>query len=128
MKIKSNKGFFIGDICYVLDDKVYDGVWGNLHDYMDGIFEVPGTDTCFAVAAAADGDGEYYDEEGNNYPVDAGVIGVVPLELVENSDGLNLGRVVMIPGTAIFDGSDGVFDIRLPGGIDIHIETKTEDE
>lgn len=31
-KIRSDVGFYIGDICYVLDDRIYHGVWGDQHD------------------------------------------------------------------------------------------------
>ena len=35
-KIKSEKGFYVGDICYALSDDTYDGVWGGA-GYEDGI-------------------------------------------------------------------------------------------
>ena len=80
--IKSSKGFYIGDICYVLNKDFYHGVWGAA-DYKDGKYADPETGVEFAVAGTAYGDGEYQDNHGNRYPVDAGVIGLVPLELVE---------------------------------------------
>ena len=91
--IESRKGFYVGDICHVLGDRIYHGIWG-AHGYEDGEWTDPETGLSFAVAGTVYGDGTYFDEVGNEYPVDAGVIGVVPLELVEKEDGLKLGTVV----------------------------------
>lgn len=79
--IKSKKGFYIGDICYVLDDEIYSGVWGAA-EYEDGEYTTPSGHK-FAVASTAYGDGSYNDQDGNEYGVDAGVIGIVPWELLE---------------------------------------------
>ena len=124
-KIKSEKGFYVGDICYALDDDTYDEVWGGAN-YDDGIYEVPGTGFSFAVAGTAYGDGTYYDDGGHEYSVDAGCIGLVPLELVEqDTDG---GQVFEIPGEAYFEACDGVFEIELPDGDTIIINTRDEED
>ena len=125
--VTSKKGFYVGDVCYVLGDAVYDGVWGK-ENYRDGVIEVPGTGFCFAVAGTAYGDGSYVDGEGHEYGVDAGVIGLVPLELVEKKDGLKLGRVFEVDGTAEFEASEGVFTVTIPYGQIIVIDTKEEEE
>lgn len=68
--------YFIGDLSYVLPDKV----WQRLIEHTeDGFFEVKGVSgfydsTCY-------GDGRYYDQYGNEYPVDTGTIGIVPVSL-----------------------------------------------
>lgn len=77
--ITSEKGFYVGDICYVMDDADYDR-WIDVWGYSDG--EIPMSGHSFAVASTAFGDGTYRGSDGFYYPVDAGVIGVVPLELV----------------------------------------------
>ena len=95
---KLNK-FFIGDICYILRKDVYDEVWGDQHNYQDGCFEVDsvysktGEPAKFAVADTMYGDGDYDSTSGASYPVDAGVLGIVPAELFEadSSDDCNLG-------------------------------------
>lgn len=78
--LTSNKGFYVGDICYVLDDEIYDKVWG-AHNYADGVYDTKYGQ--FAVASTAYGDGSYNDDLGNEYGVDAGVIGIVPWEILE---------------------------------------------
>ena len=128
--VKSEKGFYIGDICYVLDNNIYHNVWGK-QGYSDGIIEVPGTGLSFAVGGTAYGDGTYWDNHGKCYCVDAGVIGIVPLELIENADleeANEDGKVVYTPGEAKFSASEGIFDIILPDYETIYINTKYEDE
>lgn len=123
--IKSSKGFYIGDICYALNDDLYHKVWGAA-DYKDGKYADPKTGAEFAVAGTAYGDGEYQDNHGNRYPVDAGVIGLVPLELVEEEGYADLGHVEETPGEATFEAHGGHFTITLPGDKVILINTEDE--
>ena len=124
--VKSNKGFYVGDICYALCDSIYHGVWGGV-DYSDGIYEDPETGLSFAVASTAYGDGTYEDDYGRTYGVDAGVIGLVPGELAEK--GTDGGHYFPGAGEATFTACGGVFDITLPSGETIHINTDDyEDE
>ncbi len=125
--ITSKKGFYVGDICYVLGDKLYHGVWG-ANGYSDGECTDPETGLKFAVAGTAYGDGEYEGSDGKFYGVDAGVIGIVPLELVENERGLSLGSVHECAGTAEMKAEDGCFVFTLPNGKEIVILTGDMDE
>lgn len=122
-EIRSEKGFYIGDICYVLGERLYHGVWGDKYGFNDGTFTDPETGLQVAVAGTAYGDGTYTGSDGTEYPVDAGNIGLVPLELVAERSGLEEGKVVETPGTAIFEATDGFFEINLPDGQTITIDT-----
>ena len=136
VEISSNEGFYIGDVCYVLPGSIYHGIWQERYDFENGLIRVSGEDggdtddepgSAFAVAGTLYGDGIYWDEHGNEYPVDAGVIGLVPLELAteyEERMGFKPGLIVEMPGTAIFEAAYGVFDITLPDGGRIHINTR----
>lgn len=127
VKIESEKGFYVGDICYVLSDEVYDA-WGD-KGYADGIFKDPASGFSFAVAGTAYGDGTYYDGDGHEYGVDAGVIGIVPLEMVAKKDGVRGGRVIYASGIAQFEADDGVFDVHFSSGnMAVHINTNSEEE
>ena len=118
--ISSAKGFYIGDLCYVLSDTVYDKVWGGA-GYEDGVYTDPESGYSFAVAGTAYGDGCYADNHLNHYPVDAGNISLVPAELVaKDSDG---GNFFDGAGCATFEAEDGTFVINLPSGETIIIET-----
>lgn len=124
--IKSNKGFYVGDICYALDDIIYHGVWGKA-DYTDGKYTEPAGGMQFAVAGTAYGDGEYYDQFGRQYGVDAGVIGIVPCELVK-PEYTNGGQIFEGAGEAIFEADDGVFNITLPNGKNVYINTCCDED
>ena len=124
--IHSDKGFYVGDISYVLNDDIYYGIWMGVHDFDDGCHEVPGTGLSFAVGSTAYGDGCYIDEHNNLYSVDAGVIGIVPLELCER--GTSSGAVFETSGDATFEMYEGKFKFRLPGGVEVNIDTGDEYE
>lgn len=126
--IKSKRGFFVGDICYALKDEIYDDVWGAQHNYEDGQFTTDDGNQ-FIVAGTAWGDGEYIDNYGHLYPVDAGVIGVVPLELVKDSLFENLDCGYVCTSTeANFEAENGIFKINLNTGRTIEINTREEEE
>jgi hypothetical protein len=71
--------YYIGDLCYVMDQDE----WRKLCDIiikepriLDGEFELP-DGRRFAIYGTAHGDGEYYDQYGHTYSVDAGSIGCI---------------------------------------------------
>ena len=71
--------YYIGDLCYVMDTKE----WREICDIiikesriLDGEFELP-DGRRFAIYSTRWGDGEYYDQYGHTYSVDAGSIGCI---------------------------------------------------
>lgn len=127
-EINSNIGFYIGDICYVLGDRLYHNVWGDQNGFKDGIIEDPITGLKAIVASTAYGDGEYTGSNGAHFPVDAGVIGAVPLELIEKKCGEDSGFVINTSGTIVFSAHDGIFTIVLPNGALLTIDTNYDDD
>ena len=121
--VKSEQGFYIGDLCYALNDRIYDEVWGGA-GYKPGIYEAPGGFK-FAAAWTAYGDGTYEDQYGREYGVDAGNLSLVPAELAERTDG---GHFFHGAGEATFEAEDGYFQITLPDGQTICINTAEEYE
>lgn len=112
--LKNIEGLYIGDICYALEDDVYDGVWGK-NDYEPGRYETE-DGLQFAVDNTYCGDGLYESCDGEFYPVDAGVIGVVDLRLATKSslDELRrLGKVIPEADMVEFFAEDGMFDITV---------------
>lgn len=131
--IQSQLGFYIGDLCYAMRDEIYHGFWGETQGYKDGVYlSVPGHEFGgFAVAGTAFGDGCYSDKEGNQYPVDAGIIGVMALELADPGmlKGLKDGddcRIIYEGGSAEFLEDDGDFTIKVNECHSIHIDTRIE--
>ena len=70
--------YYVGDLCYVLSSR-----WDEFCELtidgsqcLEGIFTMA-DGTRFATFGTAWGDGTYFDQEGNSYSVDAGLIGCV---------------------------------------------------
>lgn len=136
--LTSKKGFYIGDICYVLSDEVYHDVWGSQNSYQDGRVQVGSY--AFAVDRTAYGDGFYVDSTGKEYSVDAGVIGCVPFELIDMDklhknydpganpiDILNdFGRFVEGSRAEFKTDDNGIFTITVDNQITIIIDTNYE--
>jgi len=89
--------YYIGDLCYVVE---------NWQEYHKLFFPVEGGDqhvgvftnsagVKFANYATAFGDGIYYDEEKNEYAVDSGSIGCIPVEAIQEPHAL--GNIVNFP-------------------------------
>lgn len=74
--------YYIGDICYVMNDDTYHNVWGSMFGHVDGYY-TNGTKS-FVVAGTSYGDGEYKGTNGFNYSVDSGTIGIVSANLFDN--------------------------------------------
>lgn len=127
-RIESEKGFYIGDTCYVLSDKLYNGIWGDEYGYEDGVYQDPETGLMWAVASTAHGDGAYKGSDGSEFPVDAGTIGIVPLELVKDESGLEDGKVIKGAGIAEFEAEGGHFRILTQNRSVIEINTEYEEE
>lgn len=75
--------FFVGDLCYVLRmhwEQVCDTIFEN-NTGLQGAFEL--NEETFVSFFTMYGDGRYQDQLGNNYPVDAGLIGTISLESLE---------------------------------------------
>ncbi len=78
--------YYIGDLCYVLGDNVYDNIFGGT-GYESGIYEEKGTGRIFVVDSTAYGDGMYPGSDGNEFAVDAGIIGICSKSLMAKDDG-----------------------------------------
>lgn len=140
--ITSKKGFYVGDPCYVLSNDNYDGVFGAA-GYKCAQYtgtNKAGEKLDFIMANTAWGDGCYSDNFGNIYGVDAGIIGVVPIELCEDrgslepilsneKNGIDMLNALghYFPGTkAEFSSADGVYEIVIDGTT-ISIDTNEDD-
>ena len=77
--------YYIGDICYFLNDTIYDGIFGG-HGYESGHYTQKSDGAFFVVDGTAYGDGEYKGTDGYGYSVDAGIIGIVSRSLGPEDD------------------------------------------
>lgn len=104
--------YYFGDICYALKEALYDGIWGK-SGYEDGVFDTP--QGRFVVAGTAHGDGVYFGSDHKKYPVDAGVLGIVPATLwkAEQSKLSLLGKILSVKNKLVFSATSGVFRITI---------------
>lgn len=124
--IKTKKGLFIGDPCYVIPD----AQWS---DYVDAYLEARDKGHAhfnfnghvMGATSTAYGDGEYADGEYNSYPVDAGIIGVTPLESLSNVR-RGMGLVIQGEFEVRIEYNDGDIEIYINGRNPIIISTKEE--
>lgn len=115
--IKTDKGFFIGDPCYLFDESwsgIVDELWdGDVQGSTVNLNNVNNKDFKLGMASTSYGDGSYSDEQGNEYSVDAGLIGITPLEVVEKDedDYKHLGLIIHMQGESTLESADGVITI-----------------
>lgn len=74
--------YYIGDPCYVVSDDN----WHNLLEETDYFRNEEQSYRGFRILAGdtAYGDGTYSDNYGREYPVDAGLIGIMPIDVIDN--------------------------------------------
>ena len=124
--------YYVGDLCYVLHDRwdEFCALTINNHNVLDGEFNLK-DGTRFATFTTKYGDGNYFDQEGKSYDVDAGLIGCVALEDINFDDKSNFvagGRVVEFVKDFTTFSAGGVITI---GNISIDtdpVEAEEEDE
>lgn len=99
--------YYVGDLCYVMHDK-----WDKFCDAtikndtcLDGQFIIDGV--MVASYGTKYGDGQYLDQEGRNYPVDAGLIGCIRVDEISPDEIHNVQSGQLITFTKPFKtGSD----------------------
>lgn len=116
-KIPAGK-YYIGDPCYVIaEEKWMDflnkGFWP-AEEKGRAVFEFEGK-TCFAHHTAY-GDGVYFDNKGEQFPVDAGIIGAIPFELCDRVyagevEARHLGIIVDLENETSVEYDEGTFHI-----------------
>ena len=119
--------YFIGDPCYLFDKS-----WDNVLD-QTGYFDKDIKDQRInglevAAGSTAYGDGEYTDNDGHTYSVDAGLIGILPIELTKLDNKYDLAYLKSF-GRIVNFGKD--FEVDIEGGTflfgDIFIDTNFEE-
>lgn len=76
--------YFLGDPCYAVPNRLWDKLLGSCKFFAHCVGEVDGHNVLGFNTAY--GDGVYEDQFGNEFPVDAGLIGLVPEALVDRQE------------------------------------------
>ena len=122
--------YYLGDPSFVLSEEIYSRIWGHIYNYENGKFSIYGKD--FAVHSTHNGDGIYYDNKKRTYGVDAGVIGLVSLDLIDdNEEALKkcdtFGTLLECTEPFYFIYDAGIFYIRCDEEV-IEINTRSEED
>ena len=125
--------YYIGDLAYVMNDRwdEFCSLTCSGNNVLDGEFNLK-DGTRFATFTTKYGDGVYRDEQGNEYPVDAGLIGCVNVKDIAPDELQNLssGRVIEFVQDFSTFSAGGV--IRIGSVVidtsDENIEEEEEDE
>jgi hypothetical protein len=96
--------YFIGDPCYVINES-----WTEFIDKVkeNTITEFRGYEVFYGGTAW--GDGTYLDNNGNEYPVDSGCLGIIPVDLIELDSSQELGQIVNFDDEFDVDNDGGIF-------------------
>ena len=108
--------YYIGDLCYALQDQIYDKVFGK-EGYESGFYQSP--NGSFLVNSTAYGDGEYPGSDKHSYCVDAGIIGIASMGVCDKNNmdhkgGISGGHIYTFdyPVTCSFKGGNFHFSTR----------------
>ncbi len=112
-RLKSEKGFYVGDLAYVMmEEKCCNE---------EGVYKL--RDLTFAFTSIKNSSHTYTDSKKRKYAVKTGHIGVVPLELCEkNEEELRKYGVIMKAKRGFFDAHDGIINAIFDNGEYIIIE------
>lgn len=111
--------YYVGDLCYIISDEGWDKLLDDTDFFENDNMTYKGYPIW--VHNTTYGDGTYKDNKGREYSVDAGIIGIIPIEATDlTSKG---GQVITFPIDFTVDYKNGVFFIG-----NYIIDTKGEDE
>ena len=79
--------YFVGDLCYTMDDAWYEVCNITSYDNSEHEYELE-DGRKFILFSTMYGDGTYNDDNGNPYSVDSGTIGAIKVDDIVDTDGL----------------------------------------
>ena len=122
--------YYIGDPSFVLSEEIYHGIFGDVHKYEAGKYDLLNNKNDFVVHKTHYGDGTYRDTKNRKYVVESGLIALVPVDLIEEKDisiAKKKGVVLAFKDYIRFIYNGGLFTIKSAKNI-IEINTINEDE
>lgn len=123
LKLPAGK-YYIGDPCYVFADATWDRLLIEHEDDLNTGEIVTFENHQLWAHRTAHGDGTYKDQNENEFGVDGGQLGAVPIELIDDPSGEEYGTIIDAPHGLQVEFSNGTFWI---GPIVIITDDATED-
>lgn len=129
--------YYIGDLCYAIQGDSWHSILNKTGHFTSDNQTFKGHQ--IFAGNTAYGDGTYYDQFGNKYPVDAGLIGIMPLKICDFGVGIKYENEEWvdereIPNFKFQPGNiftfDSEFEVGCADGLFKfgHIEIDTNDE
>lgn len=126
--------YYIGDPCYVFNDDYWSDICNKLFANEDwkNMNKIVINETFIYMASTFYGDGEYKDQFMNSYPVDAGLLGIVPISIIQENNKISVDDIIskhlgviktFDSDFEVFRDEDGVFYFG-----DIIIDTSFEND
>ena len=102
--------YYVGDLCYVLSDGDYDSLL-DISVSSNNMFQWEGEFNGYPVFVAPTeyGDGVYVDNDDDEYFVDSGTIGIVPVEMINTNNRADLGHIISFETDFEVYYDDGIF-------------------
>ena len=115
--------YYIGDPMYVFSDELGDKLVDAIDFDRDKIIEFNGF--VLWVHTTSWGDGLYTDQNGAEFAVDSGLLGAIPIDLLDDPSGLDSGTIVDAPNGLHVEYEAGTFWL---GNTIIKTEDDEEDD
>ena len=120
--------YYLGDPSFVINEDLYYDVYGKEFNFDNGKFDLTNREDFIIVHSTHNGDGIFYDTKKRKYKVESGLIGLVPIKLVNNLENAKkYGKIYNFPNDVKFIYDNGIFFIK-SGNFIIEINTINEDE
>lgn len=102
--------YYLGDLCYVLSDEDYCSLLKN-SGFLDNriLWEGELNGYPVFVACTSHGDGVYFDNYDRQYFVDAGIIGIVPADILVSTSKVELGNIIRFETDFKVSYDNGIF-------------------
>ena len=125
MSIKFSAGkYYVGDLGYAIKDySDWEKLILDTNCFQDESSMYKGHQ--IFCASIEYGDGTFYDQNDMDYKVCAGMIGVMPFEVVEDSEGADKGQVIEFENDFEAYEEDGIFYI---GGLEINTRNEEDND
>ena len=118
--------YYLGDPSNVLSEKIYIGILENIYQFNNGKLNINGI--YIIIHNTHSGDGIFIDTRNRKYNIQSGLLGLIPLELIED---INLckkdGHVFNFKNKVNFIYDAGIFYIK-SGKKYINIDTRNMNE
>jgi hypothetical protein len=111
--------YYVGDLCYVVEDENWIPLLEETN-YLEGE-NIKYKNRSIFSARTAYGDGVYIDNYGHEYAVDAGIIGIMPMDIVHHNPSMSGGMIWEFDEEFMVSAEDGSFVFG-------HIRIETEEE